>query len=797
MERVQKAPRNNKLIERKDFAFIWRLIIDNLAFLILIPVVVYLIGYIYTYRLTNVYAAKVQLLLKSDDTYDYQDPIYQGLGAYGAYMDAQNQMRILASRDLIGEVIDKININTSYFVVGQITRNEVFETLPFKSHALVLNERLYEVPVKIDILNENEYELSYELDNENVRIVYFFDQQLVTPDLILTLERRYTFDESTVEIIKISDYEVVFHSREHLIDKYQASLTAENIEHTTILEVFVSDELEERAKVFLDTLTACYIDYSKRTQLEVNQNTLENIEKQIDTVDTFIAEKERALLLYKDQNAILHVDKEEDEFFKEYVEFTKIRRELGQKKTSVESLKIYLESSEDERILPPYFFIEQSDDYLKETIGKIRTKQVSIELKKNQEQEVSPNLINLRKEIAMLKNDVKLYLVNLETAIDQEIILVDQYIDEFKRDIKSLPKSAQDIMNIQRELDVNNKMYIFLLEKKTNTLIARAGIIPQVKVIESTQMLGVISPDKTKIKRLFILGGILLGFLIALIRKLFFERIESVAALAEVTTMNIMGGIPFVKGIEGMQHQMMIELQPKSGVTESFRTLRTNLTFVEGRPGKAKRILISSFFPGEGKTFCSTNLAAIIAKGDKKTIIIDFDLHRPKVHKTFQLDNTRGLTGFIVGKYNYEEVIQRNVYPGLDVITAGPIAPNPSELLLRSSVNDLFEKIETEYDFIIIDTPPFGLLNDTMELFKFADIFLVILNTNYARKRGVEHIEEMLSRFNVTSSGVVLNNIRERRIQYYYSKYAYKYTYGYNYGYGYSYDGGYTSEEES
>ena len=794
MEKIKTAKgHSNKLIEIKDIVFVWRLILKNLGLLILIPLLSYVIGYLYAYRLNNIYGAKVQLLLKNNETYDYQDPIYQGLGAYGVYMDLQNQMRILTSRDLIGEVIDKIKINTSYFVLGRITKHEVFETLPFKSTVTVLNDQLYEIPIKIEILNENEYTLWYELNDQTIQYRYFFDQELTTSDFIINLSKRYTFDAATVEIIKSSDYEIIFHSKNYLIQKFQSSLTIENIEHTSILEAYITDDLEQRAKVFLDTLTKSYVDYSKRIQLEVNQNTLENIEKQIDTVATFIEEKENALLLYKDQNEILHITKEEDEFFNEYIYFTKLRRELGQKQSSIVALNEYLNSSENERVLPPYFFIEQSDSYLKEVIGKIRAKQISLELKKTQESEDNLNVINLKKEIAMLKNDVKIYLVNLTGALVEEIELADNYVKEYRSDIKSLPKSAQDILNIQRELDVNNKMYLFLLEKKTNTLIARAGIIPQVRVIETTQTLGIVEPDKTKIRRLFILGGVLLAFFIAIVRKLFFERIENVSALAEVTSLNIVGGIPMVKNIE---HEMLIENQPKSAVTESFRTLRTNLSFMGNTNGKAKRVLVSSFFPGEGKTFCSTNLAAIVAKGDKKVLIIDFDLHRPKVHKTFKIENIKGVSNYIIGKSTFEEIIHKNIYENLDVITAGPITANPSELVMRDQVAQLFETAEKKYDFIIIDTPPFGLLNDTMELLKISDIFLVVLNTKYTRKSGIQHIEEILSKFDVVSKGIVLNNIRESKIQYYYSKYSYKYTYGYSYGYGYGYEGSYTSEDD-
>ena len=788
---------SNKLVEAKDILFIWKIILKNLGFIILIPLIAYGIGYVYTYRLTNIYGAQAELLLKSNETYDYQDPIYKGLGAYGVYMDVQNQIRILNSRDLIGEVIDKINIETSYYVVGRIKKVEVFETLPFKSKVTVLNPQIYELPIQVTILNKDEYQIKYESAGRKVDQTYPFDQEVTTSDFILSLERRYELDDENIDDLKASNYEIVFHSRNYLISKYQSSLDVQNIEHTSVITLSVTDELANRAVVYLDTLTNTYVDYSKRIQLEVNENTLQNIQKQIDTVSVLIENKERELLLYKDENSILNINKEEDDYFTEYISFTKEKRVLEQKKGSVLALQEYLKSSDDNRVLPPSFYIEQNDVFLKEAIGEVRKKQIRYEIDKTQKSEDNLSMIYLKKEIAMLNNDILNYLENLMGALNQEITIADEFINDYKNDIRKLPKSAQGVMNIQRELDVNNKMYLFLLEKKTNTLIARAGIIPQVRIIENTVGTGVVYPNKQKILRLFILSGFIFAFLIAIVRKIFFEKIENVTALAEVSNINVVGGIPFIKD---MQHPIMTESQPKSHVTESFRTIRTNLSFLgTAQEGVAKKILLSSFFPGEGKTFCSSNLSNLIAKGSKRVLIIDFDLHRPKVHKMYKLKNEIGVSNFIIGKNTFEEILIKDVYPNLDVITAGPIAPNPSELVLRSKVADLIQYAETRYDFIIIDTPPFGILNDTLELTKFVDAFLIILNTRYTRKKGVEHINLMLEKFDGIGKGVVLNGIKESRLQYYYSKYTYKYTYGYNYGYGYgygsTYGSGYSSEE--
>ncbi|MBK9590956.1 MAG: hypothetical protein IPO32_05420 [Crocinitomicaceae bacterium] len=238
------------LFEIKDFEFIWLLIKKNFLILIFVPILAYIIGYVYVYRLPEVYGAKVQLMLKSNETYDYQDPIYKGLGAYGLYTDVSNQTRILQSNDIVGEVVDKMNVNVSYSVIGRLKKKEVFGTLPFNASVEVINEGLYEVPILVKVLNENEYELTYEMNAVGKSFRYNFQEELITEDFKLKLARNYDFNESNIGGVKAPDYELLFHSKPYLISYFQNNMTITNIEFTSILEVIVHDNIGIQAKVF-------------------------------------------------------------------------------------------------------------------------------------------------------------------------------------------------------------------------------------------------------------------------------------------------------------------------------------------------------------------------------------------------------------------------------------------------------------------------------------------------------------------------------------------------------------------
>ncbi|MBK6526930.1 MAG: polysaccharide biosynthesis tyrosine autokinase [Crocinitomicaceae bacterium] len=496
-----------------------------------------------------------------------------------------------------------------------------------------------------------------------------------------------------------------------------------------------------RAKVFLDTLSDVFIDFSKRTQLEVNQNTLDNIEKQILEVQKIITTIENQLLRYKDDNDILNLTKEEEEYFSKYVDYGKQKREVDLSLNSLILLEDYILTSPDEHILAPSFYILNDEPVLDKRVQEMYEKQISIVDLIYNYSDVHPTVIKAREEIGAMKKDLLIYIKNLKMVLEEKTLELDKMIGTYKGEIQEMPRSIQGVDNIRRELDVNNKMYLFFIGKKANTLIARAGIIPQVQVIEKPSSLGVVGPDKARINRLFLLSGIVIAFFIAFIRRLFFERVQNVNELASISNIDIIGGIPLLQKIES---EIVIDQLPKAQITESFRTIRSNIAYY-GKEGIAKKIVISSFLPSEGKTFCSGNLALILAKSDKRVLLVDFDMHKPKIHKAFGIDNKIGVSNFLSGKAELGAVITHAVYDNLDVITTGPVPPNPSELIMRKQVSDLFNWAEANYDYILIDTPPFGLLNDAIVMLEKADLFIVVMNTKFANRRGVAEVEKFLA----------------------------------------------------
>jgi capsular exopolysaccharide synthesis family protein len=226
-------------------------------------------------------------------------------------------------------------------------------------------------------------------------------------------------------------------------------------------------------------------------------------------------------------------------------------------------------------------------------------------------------------------------------------------------------------------------------------------------------------------------------------------------------------------------------------VAESFRAVRSNIQFLFDRKIKdaSKTVVVTSSVSGEGKTFISINMATVFALGGKKTILVGLDLRKPKIFGDFNLTNEIGVVNYLIDEKNISEIIQKSKIPNLDVITSGPIPPNPSELLINSATEELIAKLKEDYEYIILDTPPIGLVSDALELLKYADATIYVLRQDYSKKGMLKIINEKYKKDSISKVSIVLNDFKIK------TKYGYGYGYSYGYGYG-KYSNGYSDDEK-
>ena len=779
-----------EIISRKDIVKAISIVLSNWYILVFLPLFVLGVSYIYTHRIPDVYAAKCQILLKSNETYDYQQQLYRGLGfgsKYASYEETASQMRVIKSSNLIESVLRRIPLNVSYFILGRLKVTEVYNHMPFKVIPDERSRLLSGMEFRLNIIDLETFQLQYEIEGVSKDKQFQFGEVILEDGLYLTVNKQSNVTDNSVDMLSKINYMFKVYKEPSLLSKYKGNLDVKNIDYTSIVEVTLKDEIADRAKEVLDTLARIYVVNTVQNQLDVNENTLNYIDRQLDEVIGIINEIEKELEQFKEKKEILNLMREEDTYFARLVNMESEKEQILFEIKSIDELTKYLLENDDvQTLLPPGIFVSEGDSKLKEQISELYQLRSDLAGLRGSGTISNPKIERLLEHVSDIKRDILSHLNVRENALKSRVEDLSKEVSTFERKIKNIPKTQRQVLNIERRLAVNEELYAFLLSKRAETVIAKAGLVPETKIIENARSVGVVYPDKTRMNFINLLIGFGLAIALVVIKTLFFQKITSLGQLQTSTDIAILGSIPKKKDFS--KTYRIMSGSERSDMSQAFRSLRTNLQyFIRG--AKCTKVLVTSLMPGEGKTFTSVNLASVMAIADKKVLIIDFDLHKPRLAKAMERENLIGVSNFLIGEKSIKEIIQRTEIPTLDVITSGPVPPNASELILRDELKEVFDYAEKHYDFVFLDTPPISLITDGLILMGHVDVKLFVLNSKSTSRTGIDYLERLIEDNGISGATLVLNEEELSKINYYYSRYGYGgYGYGgYGYGYGYGY----------
>jgi tyrosine-protein kinase Etk/Wzc len=338
------------------------------------------------------------------------------------------------------------------------------------------------------------------------------------------------------------------------------------------------------------------------------------------------------------------------------------------------------------------------------------------------------------------------------------------------------------MINIQRQFDINNAVYTFLLEKRAEAGIIKASNVPDNRIIDRAGIYSssMIAPKSRKNIMLALIIGILFPLSSIVVIDFLNNKILDKKDIEKGTSAPVIG---FISHNE-FKTELPVQAKPGSTLAESFRSVRTNLkSFVKDI--KCPVISVSSTITGEGKTFISANLASIIAISDKKVLLIALDLRKPRIDKIFGMSNAKGMSNFLIGESKYEEIVVSTSIKNLSYTPSGSIPPNPAELIDSPALGDFIEKAKKEFDYIVIDTPPVAIVTDALLISPVTDLYLFVVRQRYSSKNTIELIDELNHNKNIHSIGIIMNDISISGYYGYGLRYGYAMGYGYSYGYNY------------
>lgn len=752
-------------------------------------------GYIYLrYKKTN-YKVSASILLvdeRKGDTGDLDLSMLGGLGYKGGVRrnDLDNEIAILTSYDLIKKTLDSLNFYVSYYNEGTIKTGEIYSKSPVNitvdPNNPLIAKRVY---LEFDGTEKFNTVIKYG-DNQRIEQECEFGE--------LCESEYFSFKANIKDSSRVRNYKLPFyfnqHDPERLTVRYMGKTKAQphggsKDRFGSIINLSMQGPLKLKNIDFLNTLSQIYINRQLDEKNQVATNTIQFIENQLSSIADSLTWVESTLESFRATKGIVDLSSKGQMSLQNLTELKNKRDFILLNQKYFDYLSDYLTkitNDVDLIIAPSTASIEDP------TLGALIVELNGLISKKNQAKMSSgendflfQSLLEQTKSVKeRLLENVKNLKANSQISLDQ----VNRNLSLIKQQISSLPGQERKLLNIERKFNLNNELYNFLLKKKAESEITKAANTPRSKVLNKAREVQAIvtGPFPNRVYLTVITLGLILVLAILVLKFYMSNTITDLHQIKRYKKTPILASIPHVNAEKGA----LVLDAPKSSFAEAFRNIRINLDFVTSEK-KCKVIGVTSTISGEGKTFCAINLAHILALADKRTLLIGLDLRKPKLHSELGITKERGLTNYLIGAASMEESIQKTSLESLDIITSGPLPPNPTELIENGKFPELLKEAEDKYDYVIVDGPPIGLVTDYLAAAQLMDTTLFIVRMNYSKTHSIDLLTNYLEKGILKSSYLLINDITV-------NSRAYEYSYSYTYGYGYSYGGygylGYTDD---
>ncbi|HWR59938.1 MAG TPA: polysaccharide biosynthesis tyrosine autokinase [Thermodesulfovibrionales bacterium] len=615
---------------------------------------------------------------------------------------------------------------------------------------------------------------------------------LQTKDLTLLIDKLRGAVEDQIRIDILPFYKVVKDLRE-------TTNAEENPRQTNIIKLSYTSTNAELAKDVANGLVQAFLEQTIAFKAEEASRTLDFLDQQLENIKKDLDVAERNLEAFKRTTGVVLLDAESQELIRKYSETEKTRAEAMLQKKQIEfALTSLKDAMTRQQTYSPSVF---RDDPL---ISGMAAKAAELEVQKQsllaEYTTAHPTVRTLQEQIDQIQRNIQVtYETGLKNSDRMESNITGQ-LAIYEAQLKRLPSRERELARLIRVFKVNADIYTFLLQKREETRIARASTISNIDIVDPA-----ITPDEPvrPKKLLYIFLGLVAGTMISVFAAFFMEYLDDTIKDAEtakrelqVPLLTVIPFIPTKEGdVEKEKHITLItHYEPKSTVTEAFRSLRTSIHF-SGVNKKRQVLLVTSSLPYEGKTTIMGNLAVILGQAAGRVLLLDCDLRRPSLHKLFGHDKVPGLTEILAGENNIYSYAHNTGIAGLDFISAGTTPPNPAELLGSEKMKALLQDFRSRYDTILLDAPPVLAVTDALLLSTMTDMVFMVLELGRVPIKAAVHGRELLQNVGAPIAGFVLNDKSERRLErygYYGEKY---YRYGY-YGYAYSHYGEETPKNE-
>jgi tyrosine-protein kinase Etk/Wzc len=759
--------KKQSIISPREFVFKY---IRYLPWLIISVSLMLVLAYIKIRYSTPIYDVAGKLLVSSQQGFGNSGDKFDNMFMGQTTVKISDEIEVIRSRSMASRVIRSLNLNTRILNKGKIRSTTLHhDEAPFDIDIINITDSSRGFTAFVKLLSSSEYQINGQTKK------YVFGEQIVLPDVKLRLiksaldRQLYSSDEFIISWVPVESMAAGLGGS---IKVNQAN------DYTNVLSISYQTE---NPRLGVDIVNQYMLEYQElklEDKREINTRTLQFIKEQLDTVRYDLGGVENNLLRFREKHKIFNEEQQSELFFKDLSETGKQVTELGLKLKVCDYLINYLSDTKNTfKMVPSALGIDEPS--LIQQITEFNRLELERETSLKNTPAGNPNIRLLETAIEKLHADMLENLRNVRQTCAAGIESLNSKNSQANAEISSIPTKQKQLLDVTRQQKILQELYSFLLQKKLETAIASASTISNIKVVESGLASGYPSSPNSRFLytiALFIGIGMPIGIIFLL--EYFNDRVRGLTEIEQLTDTPILGQV----GHADEANTLVVTRDNRKFLAEQFRIVRSNLQYILPKAEKLV-ILVTSSFSGEGKSFVSTNLGSVMAISGKRTVILEFDIRKPKIMKGLGLNERKGITNYIVGNLSLSEII----YPvpeveNLFVIPCGPIPPNPSEMLLNERISLLFKQLREQFDVIIIDSAPVGLVSDGITLGQQADATVYIVRHNYTFKKQITFIDELYHQKKLPHLSIIVNDIKIKGG--YGGYYGYNSYSGYGYGYG-------------
>ena len=682
----------------------------------------------------------------------------------------QDHPRRLKSQKINLNTLQSLGWNISWYQKTPLYDKDLYENEPYRVILQSGKTNLMDVPVLITRISDSEYQVDVEMRKDGLNIPVKFSQKGKFGQPFENSYFGFTLEKVRGRSNSEKDVYFVINNLNNLALDYQNRLKVIFNEHIPdVMELILSESNAKRGVDYLNRLVASYIDYGLAEKNRVAENTMSFIDSQLKSVTDSLSFSENRFTNYRTRTQSIDLNQESGIVMQKRETLESERVILENRLKYLQNLRNVMNDSRQMKQVgvPSLFGI--SDQNLNNLVSKLSDLYSRREVLSFSVQEKAPSLILLDKEMQITHN---MLLQNIDAIIsttESDLGNLNRRAGGNSSHLSLLPKTEQLLSSLKRSFDLNSELYTYLLKMRAESAITYASNQPDVKVLDSALL--ETSKKSSPMPIIDYLIGIILGLLapvgIILFKDYINSSIQTKEEVEELTKLPVAGMVIRNKG----KNDMVVLENPQSGITESFRLLRTNLKFMLNGDEK-KVIAVQSTGAGEGKSFVSLNLASILAISNFNVLLVGVDMRMSTLHNVLKSSNDKGLSTYLSNQDHFDDVIETTPIKNLSYIPSGPVPPNPAELLENGYFERFLKEAKSRFDYIIFDSPPVSLVADGIITGRFADVNLFVIRLRYSNRELIKFLNELEIKKTLPNLALVFNDAIKENFSggYYYNK---------------------------